>query len=193
MESIHDQSHRHRDRVSSTGWPALAFLVLVGLVFALGAPRAVAGAPRVDAVLSVAKIQSDGRRASTSAADARPGDVLEYATRFANRGDTSADGLMPTLPIPDGTEYVPTADAPQPTLASLDGSTWQPIPLHRRVRDRDGVLQTVDVPPREYRAVRWTVGSLAPGGEVTVRARVRVALPATSTVPTAGPGTTPPG
>ena len=154
--------------------PLLVPVQIVLLTFCL-ASAAVAGA-LVDARLTVALIQYNGQSEVASAATgAKPGDVLEYTARYTNRGNAAADALSPSMPIPTGTEYLPTETVPKPSHASLDGTTFAPIPLRRPVQGADGVVRIVDVPVREYRALRWTVGTLAAGSEATVRARVRVA------------------
>jgi uncharacterized repeat protein (TIGR01451 family) len=134
-----------------------------------------AASPLIDAKLTVALIQYNGQvEVAATAAAAKPGDVLEYSARYANRGTAAAESLSPAMPIPAGTEFIPTDLSPKPTHASLDGATFAPIPLHRSVKGADGVTRLVEVPPGEYRALRWAVGTLAVGSEITVKARVRV-------------------
>ena len=159
--------------------PRKLLFLLRGLLLAIGLVGvADAASPRVDERLTVALIQSNGNfEVATAATAARPGDVLEYATRYTNRGITTVDAGSPSMAIPTGTEYLPTDAAPKPTHASLDGATFLPIPLKRSLRGNDGVIHVVDVPPREYRALRWTVGTLAAGSNVVVRARVRLGQP----------------
>jgi uncharacterized repeat protein (TIGR01451 family) len=153
----------------------LARLALAALLPAVG-PLALAASPLVDARLSVALIQSNGQFETTApAATAKPGDVLEYTVRYSNRGNAPAEALMPTMPIPVDAEYLPTGGGPKPTQASIDGIRYGNIPLRRQEKGADGVVRDVDVPLREYRALRWAVGTLGAGSEVTVRARVRVA------------------
>jgi hypothetical protein len=145
---------------------ALAFLMICTAALA---------APLIDARLTVALIQFNGQYEISGPANAaKPGDILEYSARYNNRGDAAADALAPTMPIPVGSEYVPAGSAPKPTHASLDGVTWAPIPLHRREQGTDGKPHDVEVPLSEYRALRWSVGRLAPGSEAVVRARVRI-------------------
>lgn len=153
--------------------PAFALAVFV-LVALLSATAALA-APVVDARMSVVRIESDGKTEKTASADrARPGDVLEYTSRYANRGDSAATSFMPTMQVPAGTEFVPGGTSTPPVAASLDGATFQPIPLRRTVKGADGKSQEVEVPAAEYRAVRWAAGTLNAGAETTVRARMRI-------------------
>ena len=153
-----------------------AFLSLLSCLLMLAAAPIAMAAPVIDARLAVALVQGSGSSEVMAAATAaKPGDLLEYTVRYTNRGDASADALSPTLPIPAGTEYRPTEAGPQPTHASLDGKSFAPIPLKRSVKGKDGLMHDVDIPAVEYRALRWSMGSLAAGKDVTVRARVRVA------------------
>ena len=58
--------------------------------------------------------------------------------------------------------------------AVLDGTRFAPLPLMHRVKQADGHEAEVPVPLEEYRALRWTLGTLAPGKSEQVSARVRV-------------------
>lgn len=148
------------------------------LALAVGACGLAAAAPLVDAQLAVVMVVSGGRTETTApAAAAHPGDVLEYTARYLNRGDAPAAALVPTLPIPVGTAWLATGAAPLPTQASLDGVTFAPLPLRRRVTGADGATREVDVPLAEVRALRWPASALAAGRELTVHARVRLAPP----------------
>jgi uncharacterized repeat protein (TIGR01451 family) len=152
-----------------------ALLAMLALALLSICVNAFAAQPLVDARLTVALITFNGQfEISGAATTAKPGDVLEYSARYANRGDAAADKLSPTMPIPVGTEYVPAGTSPKPTHASLDAVTYAPIPLRRKERGADGQMHDVDVPLSEYRALKWSVGTLAAGGEVVIRARVRI-------------------
>ncbi len=163
-------------------------LILVRLILVTAAALVALvanAAPLVDARLTANVIRFDGTSESIAAATAaRPGDTVEYAARYSNRGDADATQVMPTMPIPVGTEYLPSKVSPQPTHASLDGARFDAIPLRRRAVLPDGSTREFDVPFAEYRALRWSVGTLAVGRDVTVRARVRIAPTA---APTAAP------
>jgi hypothetical protein len=82
--------------------------------------------------------------------------------------------LAATLPVPRGMEFLPRTAAPEPILASLDGKTFEPVPLQRRVRLANGREVTRDVPAAEYRFLRWSLGTLGARETRTVAARVRV-------------------
>jgi hypothetical protein len=118
--------------------------------------------------------QSGGKETLAPADQAKPGDVIEYRATYHNSGATNVRELAATLPIPFGSEYIARSASPAPTLASLDGRTFSPLPLKRRAHLADGRDVMQEVPAREYRSLRWTLGTLPARGERTVRARVRL-------------------
>jgi uncharacterized repeat protein (TIGR01451 family) len=115
-----------------------------------------------------------GKEAFQPAAEAKPGEVVEYRAAYRNPGRSPVREVLATLPIPQGTEYVARTARPAPSLASLDGRTFEALPLRRKVRLANGDEVVREVPPSEYRYLRWTLGSIAAGQAETVRARVRV-------------------
>lgn len=116
----------------------------------------------------------DGKETKSPAEQARPGDVIEYRAEYRNDGAAPVKQLAATLPVPNGMEYLPRTAAPQTLLASLDGAKFEPVPLKRRVRLADGREVTREVPPSEYRYLRWTLGTLGQRQSREVTARVRV-------------------
>lgn len=137
------------------------------LAFADGDVRVALTAQRVTLV--------DGKEVLVPADEARPGDVLEYRVVYRNDGRNAVREVNATLPVPNGLEYLPKSAAPAAVLASTDGRTFAPVPLVRSERTPDGREVIREVPLAEYRALRWTIGSLAAKESRTVRARVRVA------------------
>jgi uncharacterized repeat protein (TIGR01451 family) len=119
-------------------------------------------------------VDARGREAFQPAAEAKPGEVVEYRAAYRNPGAAPVREVLATLPIPQGTEYVARTARPAPSLASLDGRTFEPLPLRRKVRLSNGDEVVREVPPAEYRYLRWTLGSIEAGQAETVRARVRV-------------------
>ena len=119
-------------------------------------------------------VDARGKEAFRPAAEAKPGEVVEYRAAYRNPGPAPVREVLATLPIPQGTEYVARTAHPAPSLASLDGRTFEPLPLRRKVRLSNGDEVVREVPPAEYRYLRWTLGSIAAGQAETVRARVRV-------------------
>lgn len=146
----------------------------------LALPLAAAAGTDVAVSLEAHKVTADARGKESFAAgdEAQPGDVLEYRARYVNQGAGPVKQLVATLPIPTGVEYLPASARPAVVQASLDGTTFAPIPLMRTVRLTDGREVKREIPASEYRWLRWTIGSLAPTAAETVRARVRVAAPA---------------
>ena len=154
-------------------------LALAALALAALAPAALAAGDVAVNLSAKRVIATPGGKESFAPGDkARPGDVLEYRATYRNTSNARVTRLAATLPIPQGMEYVPGTAAPAPGLASLDGKTFQPLPLTRRVRLADGREAVREVPASEYRWLRWTLGSLDARAERMVKARVRVAPPA---------------
>ena len=157
----------HRS-IRSTLALALAFAALTAAApaFADGAVQVQLTANRVT--------RSQGRDVLAPAEQAQPGDLLEYRATYKNAGTTEARGLMATLPIPRGTRYVTGSALPRRVEASLDGRTFAPIPLTRKVRLADGRTVTREVPASEYVALRWPLGVLPASQSREVAARVRI-------------------
>lgn len=118
---------------------------------------------------------ADGREKLVTAERALPGEVIQYDARYRNQSKGTVRQLAPTLPIPAGMVFVPDSATPAPAQASLDGKTFAPLPLKRRITRPDGQVVEEEIPATEIRAVRWQVGDLAAGGTTNVIARVRLA------------------
>jgi hypothetical protein len=89
-----------------------------------------------------------------------------------------------SLPVPDGTSYLAGSAWPARFDARLAAEpVFRPAPLTREGVDASGVVRTTVIPPSEYRALRWTLGELAPGQSKTVTARVRVAADVAASAP----------
>jgi len=153
---------------------------VVGIACLLSAASISHAAEPVTNTLSVHRIvaAAAGEEVSEPANTAKPGDLLEYVAVFHNQGASTARGLRATLPLPLGTEFVPGSARPGAVLASIDGTTFAPLPLKRLVKDADGTSREELVPAREYRFLRWSPTDLAASGELSVSARVTVAAPA---------------
>lgn len=146
--------------------------IAVGVLFAPAFARA---AGDVSVVLTAQRVTVvNGKEAMESADQARPGDVIEYRAEYRNTGSGAVKQLDATLPVPHGMEFLPQTAAPGALSASTDGKNFAPVPLKQRVKLADGREVTRDVPPAEYRALRWSLGTLGPSQSRTVAARVRV-------------------
>jgi len=106
---------------------------------------------------------------------AQPNDVIEYIATYKNNTDHGISDLMATLPIPEGTIFLPATTHPKGAQASLDGAEYGDIPLTRRVQLPSGKWEVQNVPYKEYRSLRWNLQSLAAGEDKAVSARVLVA------------------
>lgn len=145
----------------------LLALGLAGTAWAQQAP--------VSSELQVQRVETvDGTTVFKPAQVSKPGDVLEYRVSYTNRSNAAVIGLVANLPIPAGTTLVEKSQLPPNALASTDGTRFAPLPLMHRVKQANGREDEVPVPLEEYRALRWTLGTLAPGRSEQVSARVRV-------------------
>jgi uncharacterized repeat protein (TIGR01451 family) len=156
-----------------------AALGLGSPALAQGSDQAVVSPDGVTIVLEVKRVVVDalGKESFVQASVAKPGDILEYAATYTNRGKKSVRDVLVTLPIPASTVYEPNTAKPLGALASL-GKDYETEPLLRKVRTKDGKEKTEPVPYAEYRSLRWRIATLDAGRAVTVAARVKV--PATT-------------
>jgi uncharacterized repeat protein (TIGR01451 family) len=125
--------------------------------------------------LTAKRVTKDqGKEVLVPADEAKPGELIEYRALYRNDGASEAKGLMATLPIPRGTQYVAGSALPRGVEASLDGHTFAAVPLKRTVKTPDGRTVVQEVPVNEYRALRWPLGALSSRDQRSVSARVRV-------------------
>ena len=157
--------------------PALALLLVLAVPPAARAQKA----GQVTSVLQAFRVVVDPKGAETfqEAKKASAGDVLEYRLTYENGTAGAVKSLQATLPIPSGTTYVEGSARPAAVQASLDGSTFAPVPLMRDEKQPDGKVRRVAVPVKEYRSLRWTVPTLEAAARTTLVARVRIQGPAT--------------
>jgi uncharacterized repeat protein (TIGR01451 family) len=168
---------------------------VVGLLPTGAAAQAVAAAPPQPAVaVELAQLKvvpgADGKEQFLPASSVKPGDVVEYRATYRNRSGQAVSGLVATLPIPDGLQYVPVS-ARSPGVAAeaaaADG-VYGTEPLQRRVRRPDGATAVEPVPSAEYRSLRWRLGPLAAGAAAVVQARAQV-VPLAGASPSAAAAT----
>jgi len=157
--------HQSAQRIIALAFATVALLA-PALAFADGDVHVSLTAQRVTV--------ADGHDVFASADKARPGDVIEYRAVYKNDGRYAVRELFATLPVPSGLEYLPKTAAPAVVLASTDGKSFAPIPLVRMQRMSDGREEAREVPLSEYRALRWSVGTLPSKESRTVAARMRV-------------------
>jgi uncharacterized repeat protein (TIGR01451 family) len=159
-----------------------ALLTLGLIVGALAAPSTAQAQSKGDVVVSLVAQRvskaSDGKEILAPADRAFPGEVVQYDAHYRNTSDRGVRNLEPTLPIPAGLEFLLDSAKPAPAQASVDGRTFAPFPLMRKVTRPDGTVEEQPVPPAEYRALRWSIGDLPAGEAVTVSARARLSVTA---------------
>ncbi len=141
-------------------------------------PATKAGAPRAAEPLTIKlerkKVtQADGKELLVTAAEAKPGDVIEETAIYTN---TSKKNLRAdaTLPVPQYTELIVASVKPSNVLASIDGVTFSAMPLKRKVKQANGVVLEQVVPVIEYRFLRWKAVDLGPEKTFIVSARFRL-------------------
>jgi len=146
------------------------------MVLAMPIPGLALAQAGLDVSLSARRVAVDvkGRETFQPATEAKPGQVVEYRAAYRNPGSTSVREVKATLPIPQGTEYVANTARPAPALASLDGRTFEAVPLVRKVKLSNGQTVVREVPVSEYRYLRWSLGAITAGRTESVSARVRV-------------------
>jgi uncharacterized repeat protein (TIGR01451 family) len=125
-------------------------------------------------VRSVAQRDSGGEALLPVSGGVKPGELLQYTAVYTNQGKTPVTRVVATLPIPAGMELATAPTAPSAALASLDGKTYAPLPLMRKVRSADGKESEVVVPLSEVRSLRWPEQQIAAGAKVSVSARMQV-------------------
>ena len=153
------------------------FAQSVAAIFLLAAATFASAKPDDDLAIAMTQsrvVMKDGKEAAEAAEAAKPGDVIEYAAEFRNKGTKSLSAVMAIIPIPAGTEYLPDSAKPNPVFASLKGDKYEAVPLKRKVKQADGKELEQMVPYSEYRFVRWSVGDMAPGKSQKYSLRVKL-------------------
>lgn len=116
-----------------------------------------------------------GQERLVDASSVKPGDIVEYQATYLNRDTKPVTGLLATLPIPAGMEYLPKTASPgaDRVKAATQGGAYGAEPLQRQVQV-NGKPKTEPVPYGQYRSLQWALGQLPPGAEFLVKARVQV-------------------
>ena len=120
-------------------------------------------------------VLENGKEVMQSAAEAKPGDILEEVATYTNTAKAVLKSVEATLPIPLNTELVMASVRPANAKASIDGKRFSPMPITRKVRQPNGVEVEQTVPLGEYRYLRWYPGDLSSGKPMSFSARFKVA------------------
>lgn len=158
-------------------------LLVVGLAVAgtFGVPHSIYAQVKKDvgANLTVQKVvvSPEGKEQFLPADQATPDEILLYTAVYTNRTGGAVKGLIATLPIPQGVEYLANTAKPVGATASLDGKTFQSIPLKRKVKSADGTEREELVPTTEYRKLQWNVRELATDASFMASARAKILSP----------------
>ncbi len=111
---------------------------------------------------------ADGKPTAKLVTKVKPNDVIEYRATYTNNTSGKIRNLAATLPIPVETQFLAKSQ-PENAQASTDGTNFAPMPLKRKEGN-----QMVNVPSKDYRALRWTIAELPAGKSVTVSAQTRI-------------------
>lgn len=111
---------------------------------------------------------TDGKATAKLVNKVKPNDVIEYRAVYTNNTAGTIKNLAATLPIPVETQFLAKSQ-PDNAQASTDGKSFAPMPLKRKEGN-----QMVNVPLKDYRALRWTIAELPAGKSVTVSAQTRI-------------------
>lgn len=156
---------------------AVLFAPLTGWAQSNDSFVAAAPAARLNVDLSVYKVSTrpDGQEWVEPAVHVVPGDLLEYRAVYRNAGDRTARDTWATLPVPPAdVVYESATHLPPPLQASLDGKSFESLPIKRTVVRPNGVREEQLVPVHEFRALRWRLGDLPPGKSAMISARMRL-------------------
>ncbi len=143
-----------------------AVLVLAGSVFA--ETKTTKEPVSVELKTFLIGAGTDGKPTSKLVTKVKPNDVIEYRATYTNNTPGKIKNLAATLPIPVETQFLAKSQ-PENAEASTDGTHFAPMPLKRKEGN-----QMVNVPLKDYRALRWTIAELPAGKSVTVSAQTRV-------------------
>jgi hypothetical protein len=151
----------------------LWFVLAIALLLLAGAAQA---DQAITSTLTVQRVTLDekGQEVLVPADKVKPGEVLLYTAVFTNTTDKLLTKIEPQLPIPSGTVLLKDGAVPAGVRASIDGITYDAVPLKRKVKQADGTIKVVDVPLAEYRFLKWRFEKLEAHATLTVSARVKV-------------------
>lgn len=152
----------------------------------VGCANVSAQTPAVSSILTASIVSVvNGNTVKKPAVDAKPGDVIEYSTTYANNSKAPVERMLASIPIPEGTTLLDQTAVPANAAASLDAVTFSAIPLMRTIKSSTGSIRMEPVPLGEYRAVRWALPTMAADQKATVSVNVRVNATAALAAPAA--------
>ncbi len=138
-----------------------------------------ADAPLSSQMDSYLVTSKDGKEVVVEAAQASPGDIVEYRLTYTNNSDQPLSGLVITGPIPANTAYLENSAATEVnadfTVSIDNGDSFLAEPVTQTVTGDNGQSENVEVSPSDYTQVRWQPkGSLQPDQVQEYRYRVTV-------------------
>ena len=120
--------------------------------------------------------QASGADTFSAVSSVKPGDLIEYRATYNNHDKYPVKGMIATIPVPVGMEFVPQSTRPEKMAveASTKNGIFSPIPLMHPVKQANGALKSEPIATADYRAIRWNLGQMPGGGTTTVIMRAQV-------------------
>lgn len=131
----------------------------------------------------VAQKNDDGSESRTAAAQVEPGNIIVYTVTCSNTSSRVISEIKPVIPVPAEMELIIDSLSPETAEGSAGEGKFAAVPLQHEVKKEDGSVVSEPLPESAYRAIRWTIPTLAPGQSVDVSLRARVKV--TTVVPAA--------
>ena len=104
-----------------------------------------------------------------------PGDMIVYITKYHNTGNSTAENVVITTPIPKDTAYVGGSAVREQTTVtySVDGGKHYDSPENLAIIGEDGIKHPATA--NDFTHIRWTLKSVAQDGQgsVSFHAKVR--------------------
>ena len=130
----------------------------------------------IEVSVKTAKGETELRRVEAAKANVAPGDAVIFTTRYLNKGDKPATGVVLTNPIPEHMLYLDGSAEGSGTRIdfSVDGGRSYGDPGKLTVKEADGRQRPAVA--ADYTQIRWTLaGAVAPAaaGSVSFRAKVK--------------------
>ena len=107
----------------------------------------------------VVTVNQEGKEVLQPATEVEPGQIVEYALRYENKGSKALKDIIVTGPVPSATAYIGKSahtEAKAELRVSIDGGkTFESEPVKRIVTNADGKKVEKIIPASEYTHVRW--------------------------------------
>ncbi|MGL4534499.1 MAG: hypothetical protein ACRCUA_05535 [Fusobacteriaceae bacterium] len=110
-------------------------------------------------------VDKAGTQSRIEVKEATPGDTIAYNFFISNETEKALDKINPTIPVPNGTTFIPNKSQPSNYLVSINERDFLPYPI------------TIDGKPvddSQYRLVGWNIEKLDSGKSLNLEIQVKV-------------------